>query len=116
MNDIEFRRHARRLLAAWVALLTLMFSSLGSAYLSLGIGNPIASTAIAVMKSSIVVLLFMGLVRSSNVVRIVAATALATLLLLVGLSGVDYATRPAEPAVYQLPRQVHVPPERRAHP
>ena len=24
--------------------------------------------------------------------------------------------RPAEPAVYQLPRQVHVPPERRAHP
>jgi hypothetical protein len=39
-------------------------------------------------------------------VRIAAATALAIWLLLAGLSGVDYATRPHEPARYQSPAQL----------
>jgi cytochrome c oxidase subunit IV len=106
MNDKQFRRHALKLLLAWLALLALMFTSLGSAYLSLGIGNAIAGVAIAVVKSAIVLLLFMGLVRASAMIRIVAATALCTWLLLVALSGVDYATRPHEPAAFQLPRQL----------
>jgi cytochrome c oxidase subunit 4 len=106
MNDTQFKRHALQLLLAWLALLALMFASLGSAYLSLGIGNAIAGIAIAVVKSAIVLLLFMGLARASAMVRIVAATALCTWLLLVALSGVDYATRPHEPAAFQTPRQL----------
>jgi len=106
MNDSQFKRHASKLLLAWLALLALMFASLGSAYLSLGIGNAVAGVAIAVVKSAIVLLLFMGLARASAMIRIVAATALGTWLLLVSLSGVDYATRPHEPALFQLPQQI----------
>jgi cytochrome c oxidase subunit 4 len=106
MNDTPFKRHALKLLLAWLALLALMFASLGSAYLPLGIGNAVAGVAIAVVKSAIVLLLFMGLARASAMVRIVAAAALCTWLLLVALSGVDYATRPHEPAVFQRPLQL----------
>jgi cytochrome c oxidase subunit IV len=116
MNDLEFNRHARRLLLAWVALLALMFTSLGSAYLSLGIGNAIAGLVIAILKSAIVVALFMGLARASAMVRIVAATAFCTWLLLIALSGVDYATRARAPAIYQAPQQVDGALERKVKP
>ena len=36
MNDRDFRRHARHLLLAWIALIALMLASLGSAYVPLG--------------------------------------------------------------------------------
>ena len=106
MNEHEFARRRHRIAIAWVALLTLMLTSLGSAYLSLGPGNVIAGLVIATIKSTIVVVLFMRLARSSAVVRIVAAAALATWALLAVLSGVDYATRPHEPALYQQPSQL----------
>jgi cytochrome c oxidase subunit IV len=106
MNEREFKRHAFKLLLAWLALLVLMLSSLGSAYLSLGVGNLIAGVAIATVKSSIVALLFMRLARSSATVRLVAVVGIAMWLLLAGLSGVDYATRSRQPAAFQLPRQL----------
>jgi cytochrome c oxidase subunit 4 len=106
MSDREFHRRRRHIAIAWAALLALMLASLGSAYLSLGAGNLVAGLVIAAAKSAIVVVLFMGLARSSAMVRIATATALATWALLAGLSGVDYATRPREPAVYQSPTQL----------
>jgi caa(3)-type oxidase subunit IV len=105
MKQTTLRSHARVLAIAWAALLALMLTSLGSAYLDLGIGNAVAGLAIAFVKSAIVVWLFMRLRSSPATVRIVAATALATLLILVALSGVDYATRTPEPAAFQSPRQ-----------
>ena len=101
MNEQQFKHRRKQLAIAWVTLLALMLASLGSAYLSLGLGNVIAGLVIATIKSTIVVVLFMGIARSSTMVRIAAATALATWLLLAGLSGVDYATRPHEPARFQ---------------
>jgi cytochrome c oxidase subunit IV len=106
MNEQDFKRRTRRIAIAWVALLALMLASLGSAYLSLGIGNLVAGLVIAAAKSAIVVVLFMGLARSSAMVRIAAATAVATWFVLAALSGVDYATRPHEPAAYQSPAQL----------
>jgi cytochrome c oxidase subunit IV len=106
MNEREFKRHAFKLLLAWLALLVLMLSSLGSAYLSLGVGNLIAGVAIATVKSSIVALLFMRLAGSSATVRLVAVIGIAMWLLLAALSGVDYATRSRQPAAFQLPRQL----------
>jgi cytochrome c oxidase subunit IV len=106
MNQHDFSRRRRSIAIAWVALLALMLTSLGSAYLSLGPGNLIAGLGIAAAKSAIVIVLFMGLARSSTMVRIAAATAVATWLLLASLSGVDYATRPHEPAVFQQPQQL----------
>ncbi len=101
----QLRSQARVFAIAWVVLLALMLASLGSAYLDLGAGNAAAGLAIAFVKSAIVLWLFMRLRTSSATVRIVAATALATLAILATLSGVDYATRRAEPAAFQPARQ-----------
>jgi hypothetical protein len=51
----------------------------------------------------------MRLAEASAMIRIVAVIAVAFWLLLAGLSGVDYATRPGEPAPFQKPAQVHTP-------
>jgi cytochrome c oxidase subunit IV len=109
-HDTErFRRRARHVLVAWLALIALMLTSLGSAYLRLGPWNPVAGLVIAAIKSSIVLWLFMGLVRAGALLRIVAAAGVAMLALLFGLSGVDYATRVRDPAAMQPPQQLHSP-------
>lgn len=107
MNDRDFRRHALRLGWGWLALIALMLASFGSAYIPLGIANPIIGTVIAVVKASIVVVLFMGLLRTSTLLRIVAAAALGTWFILLLLGGLDEVTRPDEPAVYQQPQVLH---------
>jgi cytochrome c oxidase subunit 4 len=106
MTTTSLRHHARGLALAWAALVLLMLSSLGSAYLRLGLGNVAAGLAIAVVKSAIVVWLFLRRRTSWAPLLIVAATALATLLLLLSLSSVDYATRASQPAAFQSPRQI----------
>ncbi len=106
MNDRDFKHHLRSLAIAWAALIALMLASLGSAYLSLGMGNAIAGIVIAIVKSAIVVALFMGMPRSQALVRIVAAAALGIWCILLALSGLDQATRAREPAAVQVPRQV----------
>jgi cytochrome c oxidase subunit IV len=106
MSELEFRRHARHLLIAWIALIALMLASLGSAYVPLGIGNALAGLAIAVLKSAIVVALFMGLWSSGALLRIAAATALGTWCILLALGGLDETQRPREPARVQRPQQL----------
>jgi cytochrome c oxidase subunit 4 len=109
MNDDSqrFNRRARHLLYAWLALIALMLTSLGSAYLRLGPWNPVAGLVVAAIKSAIVLWLFMHLARASALLRIIAG--LATLALLFALSGVDYATRRTEPAAMQQPHQLQSP-------
>ncbi|WP_427913525.1 cytochrome C oxidase subunit IV family protein [Ramlibacter sp. MMS24-I3-19] len=102
----ELRRRGLRLGAAWVALLVLMLSSLGSAYLPLGPWNLVVGVAIATLKSAIVLWLFMGLVRAPATLRLAAALGFATLALLFALSSVDYATRDVHPAPMQQPTQL----------
>jgi cytochrome c oxidase subunit 4 len=106
MNEREFRAHARHLLLAWVALIALMLASLASSYVPLGVGNGLVGVGIAIVKSAIVVALFMGLVRARALVRIVAATALGTLCILLALGGLESATRPQLPAAVQQPQQL----------
>jgi len=101
MKDKGFRAHLRRLLFAWAGLLVLMLTSLASAYLPLGTGNLVVGLAIAAVKAAIVVAVFMGLLREQPVVRLAAGFAVGLWLVLVGLSGVDYATRPQAPATWQ---------------
>ena len=108
MSTSGLRARAVRLIAAWVALIALMLTSLGSAYVPLGPWNLVASVAIASIKSLIVLALFMGLLRAPALLRIVAGIGFALLALLFGLSGVDYATRVSPPAAVQQPAQVHL--------
>jgi cytochrome c oxidase subunit 4 len=102
----DFGAEVRDLAATWVALIVLMLASLGSAYLRLGAGNLLAGIAIAIVKSGLVVWLFMQLRRASAMTRIAAAVGLATLLLLMSLSLADYATRAKAPARWQSPQQI----------
>lgn len=108
MNDstAAFSRRARHVLVVWIALIALMLTSLGSAYLPLGPWNAVAGLAIAAIKSGIVLWLFMHLARATVLLRIVAATGLATLALLFALTEVDYGTRSTEPATMQQPQQL----------
>jgi cytochrome c oxidase subunit 4 len=105
MNDREFKRHGRHLFFAWVALIVLMLSSLASAYVPLGAWNGFIGLVIAILKSAIVVALFMGMARSSAVLRIVAATALGTWFVMLGLVGLDEWHRPIANAPMQAPQQ-----------
>ena len=106
MNDRQFRRHARHLFIAWIALISLMLASLGSAYIPLGLGNALIGAGIAIVKSAIVVALFMGLWSSASVLRIVGATALGTWCLLLALGGLDTTQRAHERAQVQAPQQL----------
>jgi cytochrome c oxidase subunit 4 len=99
-------RRTLRIAAAWLALIALMLTSFGSAYLPLGRWNLVIGVAIAALKSLIVLCVFMGLVRAPAVLRLAAALGFATLALLFALSGVDYATREVQPAPMQQPRQL----------
>ena len=100
------RRAARPLLLAWLALLALMLTSLGSAYLDLGAGNVTAGVVIACIKTGLVVWFFMHLPRASAATRIAAAAGLAALALLVSLSLTDFLTRGRNPAAVQTPQQI----------
>ncbi|HSC64237.1 MAG TPA: cytochrome C oxidase subunit IV family protein [Caldimonas sp.] len=102
----DFRGEVRDLVATWVALIALMLASLGSAYLKLGVGNALAGVAIATIKTALVVWIFMQLRRASATTRTAAAVGLATLLLLMTLSFVDYSTRSRAPAPWQSPQQI----------
>lgn len=97
----EFRRRLRKLAFAWAALLALVLSSLALAYVPLGAGNLAVGLGIALAKGALVAALYMELARETAAVRIAAAVALATWLLLAGLGSVDYATRHAPPAAYE---------------
>jgi cytochrome c oxidase subunit 4 len=106
MNDDALARRVRRLALAWTALLALMLTSLGSAYLPLGRWNVVIGLAIAALKCAIVLQSFMSLRRAHALLRVAAAAGVFTLALLFGLSEVDYATRPADPAAMQQPQQL----------
>lgn len=103
------RRQARVFALAWGALLLLMFTSLASAYLKLGVLNLVAGLVIAAVKTGIVAWIFMRLSRAGALLRLVAVVGLCTWSLLVVLSGVDYLTRPAAPANVERPQQLMPP-------
>jgi len=106
MKERDFTAHARRLGWAWLALLALMLASLGSSYVPMGAGNAAAGIGIAIVKSTLVVWLFMRIGSASPSVRVAAATGIAAWCLLTSLSGLDYATRSAPQASVQQPEQL----------
>jgi cytochrome c oxidase subunit 4 len=106
MDDAALRRHGREILLAWAALLALMFTSLGSAYLRLGAFNAIAGLVVATIKTAIVVWLFMRLRSAPALIRLVAGAGLGLWFVLVALTSLDYQTRAQTPADVQRPLQL----------
>ncbi|MBI2930683.1 MAG: cytochrome C oxidase subunit IV family protein [Planctomycetes bacterium] len=84
----------RKLTAAvFVALLALTGSSVGAAYLDLGVFNTILALAIAGVKASLVALYFMHLRYSSKLVWLFAGGSFFWLGILLALTLNDYLTR-----------------------
>jgi cytochrome c oxidase subunit 4 len=107
-DDDAFARTLRQAAWTWLALLALMFASLGSAWLNLGRWNMVAGLAIAAIKASLVLWVFMRLREATGLIRLVGLVALVGWAVLAAMSRLDSETRSAPAAAVQ-PAQVQPP-------
>jgi cytochrome c oxidase subunit IV len=82
-----------RYFAVFGALLVLTLTTYGIAYVPLGEWHVPAALGIAVIKATLVVLIFMHLSESTKLTWLVVASGLFTLALLIGFTLSDYWTR-----------------------
>jgi cytochrome c oxidase subunit IV len=88
------RRPAKTLLfAVWIGLLGLLGLTLGVALFDLGRWNIVAAMSIAIVKSLLVVLIFMQVRYSTRITWVFVAAGFFWLLLMVTLTMGDYLTR-----------------------
>jgi cytochrome c oxidase subunit 4 len=81
-------------ITVWLVLLVLTGVTAGVAFIDLGPFNTVVALVIATIKALLVVLIFMHVKYSSDrLTKVVLIAALFWLLLLLGLSLADYATR-----------------------
>jgi cytochrome c oxidase subunit 4 len=80
-------------LLVFAALIALTGLTTGVAFINLGKWNTVVALAIAGCKATFVVLFFMHLRWSSNLLRVVVASSLLWLALLIGLTLSDVFTR-----------------------
>jgi cytochrome c oxidase subunit 4 len=79
----------------WLALLVLQGLNLGSSYLPMGPFNVVVNVGISIVKTLLVMAIFMHLSGASAAIRIAAVAGFFFLAVLFGLSLGDYLTRPA---------------------
>jgi cytochrome c oxidase subunit 4 len=77
----------------FASLIVLTGLTTGVAFINLGKWNTVAALVIAVCKAALVVLFFMHLRWSSNLLRIVVVSSLLWLAILIGLTLSDVFTR-----------------------
>ena len=82
-----------RYYAVFAALLVLTFTTYGIAYAPLGEWHVPAALGIAVVKATLVALIFMHLSESPKLTWLVVAAGMFTLVLLIGFILADYWTR-----------------------
>ena len=86
--------HVPRYLAVWIALLVFTFGTWGISRFHLpGVAGVAVALAIAIAKGALVVLFFMHLYDQPGPNRLVFATSLVFVALLISLTLLDYATR-----------------------
>jgi len=90
---VSARQLWRRNGLIWAALLLLLLLSLGLAYVPMGRMTTVAGIVIAFVKSSLVILLFMELVKSKPLVRLAAFAGVVFLAALFALTLADVLTR-----------------------
>lgn len=79
----------------WITLLIFTFVTYKAAFIELGRFNAAVALGIATLKATLVALFFMHVWRAGEkLTKLVVITALFFLLLLLGLTMSDYATRP----------------------
>jgi cytochrome c oxidase subunit 4 len=73
-----------------------------AAYVNLGAFNPVVAMAIAIFKATLVVLYFMHVKYSSRLTKLVVLTGIFFLVILLGETMMDYASRgflPTPPSI-----------------
>lgn len=83
----------RRNILVWLALLVLLLSTLGAAYLPLGAGNLVVGLAIAMIKAGLVVVFFMGLRQADSLIKLAAAAGIVWLTFMFALTLSDVLAR-----------------------
>ncbi len=84
----------RSYVAVFVALLVLLFATVGAAYLPLGPWHFPIAMAIATAKAVLIVLIFMHALSSNRFTFVVCAAALLWLAIMLALTLTDYQSRP----------------------
>lgn len=77
----------------WFCLLILTGLTTAVAFADLGSFSVAVAIAISCMKAGLIVVFFMHLLRTFNIVRIAAVSGLVWLLILIALTFGDYVTR-----------------------
>jgi cytochrome c oxidase subunit IV len=92
----------RTYLTIFGALMVLTLVTVLAAYVNLGAFNPVVAMAIAIFKATLVVLYFMHVKYSSRLTKLVVLTGLFFLVILLGETMMDYASRgflPTPPSI-----------------
>ena len=97
----------KRIWICWAALLLLLATTTGAAFLPLGSFNASVALAIAACKALLVLIVFMELRRSSGLVRAFAVAGFFWLLILLTLTSADYLTRRDTSAPWQADGGTH---------
>ena len=77
----------------YLVLLVLLAATIGAAYIDLGMWNTVVAVTIAVVKAVLVILFFMHVKYSGNLIRLYVLAGFFWLALLIGLTLADYLTR-----------------------
>jgi cytochrome c oxidase subunit 4 len=83
----------RTALLTYAALIGLLALTVGSTFVPLGVGNSLINLAVALAKAALIGVVFMHLRRSSILISLTVAALGFWLLLLFGVTLVDYFTR-----------------------
>ncbi|MEX0642614.1 MAG: cytochrome C oxidase subunit IV family protein [Pirellulales bacterium] len=78
---------------AYIVLLALLALTVAVAYIPLGAGNMLAALTIACIKAAVVVLYFMHVRYSSQLVRLSIGAGILCLAILIAFTLADYQTR-----------------------
>jgi cytochrome c oxidase subunit 4 len=84
----------RLYVSVFLALMVLTGLTVGVAYFDLGLLNTPVALAVAVLKASLVVLIFMGVRHNTPLTKVVVVSGFLWLFILFGLTMADYLTRP----------------------
>ena len=84
-------------IAIFVALMVLTAITVAVAFVDLGILNFPVAIGIAIIKATLVILFFMHVKYSSKLTQLVVASAFFFLVILLGLTLVDYLSRDWQP-------------------
>lgn len=84
----------RLYVSVFLALMVLTGLTVVVAYFDLGLLNTPVALAVAVLKASLVVLIFMGVRHNTPLTKVVVVSGFLWLFILFGLTMADYLTRP----------------------